>query len=107
MIAAILTAAPFGFGLWAVGGRPRPSGSWRKSQHHKNSGFEAGASALWLAVHGNRIDIARALIEAGAEVDFKGRGASHLKAVYNGRLAIARLLLDCSSSRSTGPAIDM
>ena len=34
MIARSLTAAPF-LGLWAVGGRPRPSGSWRKSQHHK------------------------------------------------------------------------
>ena len=66
----------------------------------KKSGFEAGASALWLAVHGNRIEIARALIEAGAEVDFKGpRGVTPLwKAVYNGRLAMARLLLDCSSS---------
>ena len=66
----------------------------------KKSGFEAGASALWLAVHGDRIEIARALIEAGAEVDFKGpRGVTPLwKAVYNGRLAMARLLLDCSSS---------
>ena len=66
----------------------------------KDRGFEAGASALWLAVYGDRIDIARALIEAGAEVDFKGpRGVTPLwKAVYNGRLAMARLLLDCSSS---------
>ena len=66
----------------------------------KDRGFEAGASALWLAVHGDRIEIARALIEAGAEVDFKGpRGVTPLwKAVYNGRLAMARLLLDCSSS---------
>ena len=66
----------------------------------KDRGFEAGASALLLAVHGDRIDIARALIEAGAEVDFKGpRGVTPLwKAVYNGRLAMARLLLDCSSS---------
>ena len=66
----------------------------------KKSGFEAGASALWLAVHGDRIEIARALIEAGAEVDFKGpRGVTPLlKAVWSGRLAMARLLLDCSSS---------
>ena len=66
----------------------------------KDRGFEAGASALWLAVYGDRIDIARALIEAGATVDFKGpRGVTPLwKAVYNGRLAMARLLLDCSSS---------
>ena len=66
----------------------------------KDRGFEAGASALWFAVHGDRIEIARALIEAGAEVDFKGpRGVTPLwKAVYNGRLAMARLLLDCSSS---------
>ena len=66
----------------------------------KDRGFEAGASALWLAVHGDRIEIARALTEAGAEVDFKGpRGVTPLwKAVYNGRLAMARLLLDCSSS---------
>ena len=66
----------------------------------KDRGFEAGASALWLAVHGDRIEIARALIEAGAEVDIKGpRGVTPLwKAVYNGRLAMARLLLDCSSS---------
>jgi len=66
----------------------------------KGSGFEAGASALWFAVHGDRIDIARALIEAGAEVDFKGpRGVTPLlKAVWSGRLAMARLLLDCSSS---------
>ena len=66
----------------------------------KDRGFEAGASALWLAVHGDRIDIARALIEAGAEVDFKGpRGVTPLlKAVWSGRLAMARLLLDCSSS---------
>ena len=66
----------------------------------KDRGFEAGASALWLAVHGDRIEIARALIEAGAEVDFKGpRGVTPLlKAVWSGRLAMARLLLDCSSS---------
>ena len=66
----------------------------------KASGFEAGASVLWLAVHADRIEIARALIEAGAEVDFKGpRGVTPLlKAVWSGRLAMARLLLDCSSS---------
>ena len=66
----------------------------------KDSGFEAGASALWLAIRFHRIEIARALIEAGAEVDCKGpRGVSPLwKAVYNGHLAMARLLLDYSSS---------
>ena len=65
-----------------------------------DSGFEAGASALWLAIRFDRIEIARALIEAGAEVDFKGpRGVTPLlKAVWSGRLAMARLLLDCSSS---------
>jgi hypothetical protein len=71
----------------------------------KDSGFEAGASALWLACRVGRsrsrsIEIVRALIEAGAEVNFKGpRGVSPLwKAVYNGHLAMARLLLDYSSS---------
>ena len=72
----------------------------------KDRGFEAGASALWLACRVGRsrsrsIEIVRALIEAGAEVNFKGpRGVTPLwKAVYNGHLAMARLLLDYSSSR--------
>ena len=71
----------------------------------KDSGFEAGASALWLACRVGQmkpesIEIARALIEGGAEVDFKGpRGVTPLwKAVYNGHLTMARLLLDCSST---------
>lgn len=52
-----------------------------------------GDTALMLAVMGNHIDVARRLIETGAEVAHSGWAPLHY-AAYSGNEAMARLLLD-------------
>jgi ankyrin repeat protein len=56
---------------------------------------EAGRTALLIATHGNRIDVARALIEAGADVNAKDRinDSPYLYAGARGHLEILKMTL--------------
>ncbi|WQO32033.1 ankyrin repeat domain-containing protein (plasmid) [Microvirga lotononidis] len=56
---------------------------------------EAGRTALLIATHGNRIEVARALIEAGADVNAKDRinDSPYLYAGARGHLEILKMTL--------------
>ncbi len=65
---------------------------------------EAGRTALLIATHGNRIDIAKALIEAGADVNAKDRinDSPYLYAGAHGYLEILKMTLaHCADLKST------
>ena len=56
---------------------------------------EAGRTALLIATHGNRVEVARALIEAGADVNAKDRidDSPYLYAGARGHLEILQMAL--------------
>ncbi|PAA65033.1 hypothetical protein BOX15_Mlig000846g3 [Macrostomum lignano] len=85
-----------------------PSVTATKSPNCRN---ERGETPLWLAANAGALDVARTLVEAGADVDCRNeRGETPLWiAGQNGQLSVARLLLglgtDVDCQRRSGESV--